>query len=54
MQSTRHTGGAVLARASLLPVQRPVPRESESHNPVTGLSTPVRILCHLASGNRQP
>jgi len=27
---------------------------NECHNPVTGLSAPLRILCRLTSGNREP
>ena len=45
---------AALAKANLLPVQRPRPGGNECHDSVTGLPTPLRVLCRLTRGNRQP
>ena len=51
---TRGRRGSLALRRRALPSPPPcrfIP--ALSHNPVTGLPTPLRILCRLTRGNRQ-
>ena len=49
-QSPGSGNTTALAKARLLPVQRPRPGGYECHDPVAGLPVPLRVLCRLTSG----